>query len=159
LRGKNAVANVGQTLRAVCCETKSGIGRNGDMPADRFCIDHLNARQLPRGLSQGSVAFQPQLHDLPPCGGLSINNAQFRIGLIGWLANEIIAQPRHLQASDGIALRNSQQDLAHRRFANIQLELAINRGFRFARGDRPATLKRSLRGAHCPPARARRSQG
>jgi hypothetical protein len=78
-------------------------------------------------LTQRGVAFKPELNHLSLEDWLAVNKAQFGVGLVPGFADKIVTQTGRRQARDREALRDTQDHFAQRCFADVQLELAVDR--------------------------------
>ncbi len=107
------------------------------MAAHRLRLRDFHAGQRPRGRAERLVAFEAELHDLPAGDGLRVDDAQFglRVGARGRVvdvAHEVVAHARGVDARDGVAARDGEQQFAQGRFADIELDLGVDRLLRLA---------------------------
>ena len=96
------------------------------MPAHGLRPGDFDARQGPVGCAQRLVSFQAKLDGLPAGHRLAVNQPQLGVGLVRRLAQEVIAQARCVESGDDVAFGHAKDQLAQRRFADVQLDVRVN---------------------------------
>ena len=66
------------------------------------------------------------MKDLATRHRLAINNAQFGVGFVAWLAKKIVAHARRTEVRDGVTPGHMELQFAQRGFAHVQFKLGVD---------------------------------
>ena len=125
--GKKGGGDFRQGLRAFGRQAKTRGRRYTHVPAHRFRPGDFDPRQRPARRAERLITFESELDDLAAGHGLAVHQPQLGVGLVLWLADEVITHARRVEPRDGVALRHVKHQLAQGRLADVQLNLRVNR--------------------------------